>query len=1081
MSTFSRDNVAPSCVHNIRGVLLVNGVLCPEEMKDLHHKMFPFQKKSRSRKKVVVDEPLSTPNVPVDTTSITRGQYDLCSYISKGWKKGPEKFDQYNFCPLVYSIEGGFDGDGYKELSRTLIRAAESSTRAFSIAGNGTLSPRKDCKNAKEWKCSCGRTTRCKMAKEGGLDNVEFRKHSIMNDKKNSRGLEGQRGPVKFQGRRMKPGQSTCKFSFSVRINEKFGCFSVYYTGNPFHNHLMIRPSELPAHDRTLDPEDRRSVRDTLQAGACLTVGQSLYGVRTSGKLIRRQAIKCIKDSIPFIKKSLQDSGEDIEDSDFSTVDKLIGTFKSRGYSYCMLKQQLGDARSFLLNEMLDSDPFQDESDNSLPTVNDKPDDESTIATTDGIDFSELDTNMGLGEIIIEPLEDESNAPNVASIDDSTSTTSSTSGSSTTSSLPELRWVDLPDLEFSDMEVYAEDSRKTQFIDDDQDLMVAIAWMLPEEKRLWRLYGRVVQIDATVHTTKEDRPLLTLTGRTALGKAFIILRVYLPNERGWAYRWLFNVAFPLILGSDYRLDIAFITTDGDNQAIKALDAAILKFFPNCYRNRCGWHIVDRGWNAHCPGKTLMPQGIANLCKTWLYTWMKPVYCETEDEYKLSKSLLSQYLHSDFVVTNVSETHRNMVETFIRGNVEVVESRYCFYLRKMIRHFDQYTNCSQEAVHRGMKGKNVGLKVTPQMALHTSAQQLSTMAERSVAWFNLKSAEEAHQRKFWTNSPTSDALVTLGESLVLQEWSAREDYVSIRIESRKWLVIREQHLDDDYRKKIQSPIPKFVHVRIISASENGILNCSCCMFERVGIVCRHCMHVMSKNEPNMKGVQPDDISVHWHSFYAYYAFRTDLKDDDVQQRLVEYWSKRAKYDSEGPMMSLASITDEINAVTPSFGRYYLKPAGCRCLNYSKEKLRLMRICDDSGNLTCNTPSFGMTQESNVDDSELGLFEGFDMLEDDYEFSDFYAALVPRAKDISNILEQAVKLSPTLSALAEEKLKYLSGELRKVENEMRTEITKVLPNHRRGKLVSSNLPMSKKKKPAGIRNMVGGSKTKRRKKC
>ncbi len=42
--------------------------------------------------------------------------------------------------------------------------------------------------------------------------------------------------------------------------------------------------------------------------------------------------------------------------------------------------------------------------------------------------------------------------------------------------------------------------------------------------------------------------------------------------------------------------IAIIVTDGDSQEIIQLDNAIKKFFPEAFRIRCFWHIIDRGWH-----------------------------------------------------------------------------------------------------------------------------------------------------------------------------------------------------------------------------------------------------------------------------------------------------------------------------------------------------------------------------------------------------------------------------------------------------------------------------------------------------
>jgi hypothetical protein len=62
-----------------------------------------------------------------------------------------------------------------------------------------------------------------------------------------------------------------------------------------------------------------------------------------------------------------------------------------------------------------------------------------------------------------------------------------------------------------------------------------------------------------------------------------------------------------------------------------------------------WHIVEKGWQKHCPGERSVDgpfrepfKHLLKLGKKWINSWMKPGYCETEDKYHLSKVLLIHY-------------------------------------------------------------------------------------------------------------------------------------------------------------------------------------------------------------------------------------------------------------------------------------------------------------------------------------------------------------------------------------------------------------------------------------------------------
>jgi MULE transposase domain len=101
-----------------------------------------------------------------------------------------------------------------------------------------------------------------------------------------------------------------------------------------------------------------------------------------------------------------------------------------------------------------------------------------------------------------------------------------------------------------DMSKYAQGVRCARRVEDNQDLLLAFAWVLPEEHRQFSLYPFVAHIDGTNSTNKESSPLVTVTGRDALGNQFTALRTFLPNNQAWVFKWLFQTVFPTLLGMD---------------------------------------------------------------------------------------------------------------------------------------------------------------------------------------------------------------------------------------------------------------------------------------------------------------------------------------------------------------------------------------------------------------------------------------------------------------------------------------------------------------------------------------------------
>ena len=141
--------------------------------------------------------------------------------------------------------------------------------------------------------------------------------------------------------------------------------------------------------------------------------------------------------------------------------------------------------------------------------------------------------------------------------------------------------------------------------------MMAFAWVTPLEKLRFKMFPMVIYCDATMDTNNEGRPLLTMTGKDTSSKTFTILRVYLPNQQMWVFRWVFNVLLPEMYGNQVLSNVNTFITDGDSQEISQLDNAITTFFPRVKRIRCGWHIINRGWMHHIEGpksfhKKLLP-------------------------------------------------------------------------------------------------------------------------------------------------------------------------------------------------------------------------------------------------------------------------------------------------------------------------------------------------------------------------------------------------------------------------------------------------------------------------------------------
>jgi hypothetical protein len=203
------------------------------------------------------------------------------------------------------------------------------------------------------------------------------------------------------------------------------------------------------------------------------------------------------------------------------------------------------------------------------------------------------------------------------------------------------------------------DHRRLLPIADSQEMMLGIAYAaMPYEVQQFQLFNVRLHIDATADSNKEGRPLVTVSSKDSYGKMFIVLRAYfLPNKQSWSYKWFFHTVLPALLGKDVLKRIKIIVTDGGSQEISQLDDAITIFFPNAYRIRCSWHIIDRGWHKKVKvalgGKSRKKRALASLGQPrqkaapltelnktattiyrWMFSWAQPAICDflrREDE------------------------------------------------------------------------------------------------------------------------------------------------------------------------------------------------------------------------------------------------------------------------------------------------------------------------------------------------------------------------------------------------------------------------------------------------------------------
>lgn len=225
--------------------------------------------------------------------------------------------------------------------------------------------------------------------------------------------------------------------------------------------------------------------------------------------------------------------------------------------------------------------------------------------------------------------------------------------------------------------------------------------------------------------------------------------------------------------------IMVVISDGDSQETSQLDLAIFQYFRHVQRVRCGWHIVEKGVQSHCPGeKSVAPKQkeayktLIKLVKNWIYSWMRPGYCESEDEYHISKVLFFEYLSSHTCLSLCGENKeiQRQIIDFVTRFVLPHEDLFVFFRRKHIRHFDEYNNCSHEGTNYGLKSHAAG--VLPGHSIDNAGERLTYQAELKYTELAKLAARDFSSREVWSEMPSTEHLCMRAQALIAVDLTSR---------------------------------------------------------------------------------------------------------------------------------------------------------------------------------------------------------------------------------------------------------------------------------------------------------------------
>jgi hypothetical protein len=822
------------------------------------------------------------------TTTLVDNILEYCQPMYKGLK--------IRF-PLSYN-----DGDKGITALRCDLRKAALEHSGAQIVGTGTKNQGKAQANERRWDVKCNHALLYLGKKyNSNTSSVEChpecRETSLHNDRTNNRGPKGIQ-MVKRTSTQGRLDRTECHCPFLLPI---FQDDTSYYlkgglgcADHQYHIRLdSARDTQLPT--ALLSAEERELMSSARDASATTSVARNIHFIRSGSILTRSQVAHVFKTSG---NKAYPD------DETMSPADKLMHYLEKEGAGRCYLYHTKGSL------ELKENMPKKGKAGKLLPV----------LPPTGLVNEALNEANEAHSEAHSAPFYPSDVANEIMS----------------TAIENQVVTLDPKEAEMQkEVVAFSEEHRNALKVSDDQDLMIGCAWLLPDEFRQFVLFPYVIHIDTTFDTNKEKRPLLTVSGRDSEGHMFTILRALLPNERGWVFRWIFQSVFPSLMGVLNLQRVCCFVTDGDSQETSQLDRAIAKFCPKAHRIRCAWHIIDRGWLKNCPGPRAaisenrnLYDTVSHTIKRWINSWAWPGYCETQDEFDLSKGLLLLYLDSVNVKMVFGEAGSTQIKSFIRNNVEPHEDFLCSFIHKSVFHLDTTSNTPHEGTNNGIK--NCGGPALPQHTLDRSTEVLITQSKIKTAQTIVRLASKLSSKNLWSNLPTANFVTDLGEGLITAQWKERLHYTPRQVGQYKWLV-RRTRSKEAAPSPTQSLIPKFDRVRVVERNALNRLECSCLHFSRVGIPCRHVLSVLSNVVDGYKGPSHHDVRTFWWRKYYYFGMSISKEHKKIFRLSLQL----AQDDVTGPFCPDLAKPTELFHVDGEDFTVLRAPAGRRCMNYGEQ--------------------------------------------------------------------------------------------------------------------------------------------------
>lgn len=272
-------------------------------------------------------------------------------------------------------------------------------------------------------------------------------------------------------------------------------------------------------------------------------------------------------------------------------------------------------------------------------------------------------------------------------------------------------------------------------------VLLGAAWVSPDGWQQFHRFPEVIFSDTTFKSCNEARPMFLLVGRDSNGNGFVITRIYMSNETGPFFLWIFHRSLPTLLGTSCLKKVNFMLTDGDSQEYNSIDSSRGQFFTNARRGRCCRHLIHNtfedvvGSPDSCVDKDVALKYFS-MIKHWVYSWCNGKSCGTEDEFQFSKDMLFHELDTNAKLrAGIGESHVGIIREWLIKKIMPHIDKIAFYPRHSIRHFDEYMTNVVEGMNYAAKKADISAK--PNKSMKNSAKSMEDHAK-------MKSMDRKHE-------------------------------------------------------------------------------------------------------------------------------------------------------------------------------------------------------------------------------------------------------------------------------------------------------------------------------------------------